>query len=324
MFTISAADLEKFCYCPLSWQLQRSTGEDETLAAGKARHKDIAEGLESIVVKERQASTYEKAVLIISLVATAMALIGLFAFASQDTLLRSRVLTVLALLWILVALVVVIASARARPLWSGEWAELAIGTSAILAMVLALNAVPVFGISEDRGLMAQAIALALLIGASVALFLSLWKKDEAQRSRERSKVHGRITYIGEGGSPRLLSSAEHGLSGRPDYILEIEGELVPVEVKTGRVPRGPLFSHIIQLAAYCLLLEQEGKVNYGILRYGDVEHIVAFDQNLRSLLMRKMTEIREIMATGEAHRDHDRPGKCRSCSRREVCPERLD
>jgi CRISPR-associated exonuclease Cas4 len=72
------------------------------------------------------------------------------------------------------------------------------------------------------------------------------------------------------------------------------------------------------------MLEQEGRVAYGILRYGDVQHIVAFDDNLRALLLKKVRELREAMASGEAHRDHDRPGKCRSCSRRDACPERLD
>jgi len=191
-------------------------------------------------------------------------------------------------------------------------------------MIMALNAVPIFGISQDQGLAAQAIALVLLMGASLALYLSQASWDGAEKARKRSKVHGRITYIGENDDARVLRSEEHGLTGRPDYILEIDGGLVPVEVKTGRVPRGPLFSHVVQLAAYCLLLESEGAVTHGILRYGDVEHIVAFDDNLRSILNKKMSEMREAMASGEVHRDHDRPGKCRSCSRRDACPERLD
>jgi CRISPR-associated exonuclease Cas4 len=324
MSGVSAADLEKFCYCPLSWKLQEAGDEDRAMAAGRERHHQMAEGLENIVARERRASMFERAVIITSLLATTMALIGLFAFASDDLLLRGRVLTILALLWILLALLVVIASARALPRWSGERGELVVGASAILAMVLALNTVPVFGVSEDHGLLAQAIALMLLIAASLALSLSQWQRDSAERERGRSNVQGRIAYIGENGSPRLLRSEEHGLSGRPDYILEIDGGLVPVEVKTGRVPRGPLFSHVIQLAAYCLLLEQEGRVTYGILRYGDVQHIVAFDENLRALLLKKVGELKEAMASGEAHRDHDRPGKCRSCSRRDLCPERLD
>jgi hypothetical protein len=43
----------------------------------------------------------------------------------------------------------------------------------------------------SQGLLAQAIALVLLIGASVALFMSQSQRDGAERARERSKVHGR-------------------------------------------------------------------------------------------------------------------------------------
>ena len=71
-------------------------------------------------------------------------------------------------------------------------------------------------------------------------------------------MRGRVDYIGEGNAQgRLLRSETYRLTGRPDYIVEINGELVPVEVKSGRMPRGPLFSHILQTAAYCLLLEEE-------------------------------------------------------------------
>lgn len=321
---ISAGDLEKFCYCPLSWKLSGTESTDPTTREGSIRHRRMAGELEGIVEGERRASVYEHAAIIASLTATALALVGLFVFASTDVALLSRVLSILALLWILLAVLSMYASARARPPWDNERGELIVTTLAILAMIMALNAVPIFGVSEDRGLIAQAIALVLLIGASLALYLSQSQREGAERARKRSKVRGRIAYIGEIGSAAVLRSEEHGLTGRPDYILEIDGGLVPVEVKTGRVPRGPLFSHVIQLAAYCLLLESRGVVTHGILKYGDVEHIVAFDDNLRALLMKKLEEMRTAMASGEAHRDHERAGKCRSCSRREACPERLD
>ncbi len=324
MAGISAGDLEKFCYCPLSWQLRDNETREECLDQGRERHDLMADELQGIVRGERRAMQYEHLVIASSVVATALALIGLFIFASTDVLLRAQVLSVLALLWILLAVTVLYNSARTRAPWDKEKSELGIGILAILAMVLALNAVPIFGFSQDQGLLAEAIALLLLMTASVALYLSHGQAEGVRKIRESSKVRGRITYIGEGGEPRTLRSEEHGLAGRPDYILEMDGELVPVEVKTGRVPRGPLFSHILQLAAYCLLLEQEGKVSYGILRYGTVEHVIEFDQNLRSLLLTKLAEMRAAMASGSAHRDHDRPGKCRSCSRRDACPERLD
>ncbi len=321
---ISAGDLEKFCYCPLSWKLSGSENADAKTAEGSVRHHRMAGELESIVEGERRASAYERAVIVSSLLATALALVGVFVFASTDLALRGQVLSMLAVLWILLAVLSMYASARARPPWDKENGDIIVSTLAILAMIMALNAVPFFGVSEGQGLAAQAIALMLLMGASVALYLSQSQRDGAEKARKRSKVRGRITYIGEGHYAPVLRSDEHGLTGRPDYVVESEDGLVPVEVKTGRVPRGPLFSHIIQLGAYCLLLESEGSVTHGILRYGDVEHIVAFDDNLRSLVLSKLAEMREAMETGEVHRDHDRPGKCRSCSRRDICPERLD
>ncbi|MDW5563367.1 MAG: CRISPR-associated protein Cas4 [Methanomassiliicoccus sp.] len=321
---ISAGDLEKFCYCPLSWKLSDTENGGANLAEGSARHQHMAGELESIVEGEHRASMYERAVIVTSLLATALALVGLFIFASTDLALRGRVLSILAILWVLLALFSLYASARARPPWDKEKGDVIVSTLAILAMIMALNAVQVFGVSESQGLLAQALALVLLIGASLALYLSQANREGAERARKRSRVRGQIAYIGEVSSAPVLRSEEHGLSGRPDYILEIDGSLVPVEVKTGRVPRGPHFSHIIQLAAYCLLLEKRGTVNYGILRYGDVEHIIAYDNNLRALLLTKIEEMRAAMASGEVHRDHDRPGKCRSCSRRDTCPERLD
>ena len=43
-----------------------------------------------------------------------------------------------------------------------------------------------------------------------------------------------------------------GLTGKPDYLVERDGILIPVEVKSGRTPEAPYDSHIFQLAAYCL------------------------------------------------------------------------
>jgi CRISPR-associated exonuclease Cas4 len=65
-------------------------------------------------------------------------------------------------------------------------------------------------------------------------------------------------------------------------------------------------------------------VSHGILRYGDMEHEVEFDAELRSILLGKVKEMRRLRGSGDVHRNHHRPGKCHSCSRREKCPERLE
>ena len=42
-------------------------------------------------------------------------------------------------------------------------------------------------------------------------------------------------------------------------------------------------------------------------------------------LIEKMSEMEKILSgESQAHRNHNRPGKCKNCSRKEACPERLD
>src|SRR2546428_13842056 len=100
---------------------------------------------------------------------------------------------------------------------------------------------------------------------------------------------------------------------------------IPVELKTGRVPRGPLFSHILQVAAYCVLLEEEsGKAPpYGIIRYGETSFAIEYNDDQKKLVLQKPAEMRTAITTGEAHRNHNRPGQCHHCSRRSGSPERL-
>jgi CRISPR-associated exonuclease Cas4 len=102
-------------------------------------------------------------------------------------------------------------------------------------------------------------------------------------------------------------------------------------VKTGRIPKGPLFSHIAQLGAYCILVEDRFAVppERGVLKYVEpgqkgVEHSIPFDDELRRTVL-GFTERMRGTLRGEtvAHRNHKRPGKCIGCSRRAVCPEKL-
>ena len=127
----------------------------------------------------------------------------------------------------------------------------------------------------------------------------------------------------------VLKSEKHNLAGRPDYILHEDGARLPVEVKTGRRPQAPFFSHVLQTGAYCLLVEEAGGTPPpgGQLRYGlDSEpHFVAWEPKLRSIVLEKLGEMNDALAgRSEVHRNHNRPGKCRNCSRRQGCPERLD
>ena len=118
------------------------------------------------------------------------------------------------------------------------------------------------------------------------------------------------------------------MPGRPDYLIKQGDMRIPVEVNTGRRPKAPFFSHVLQIGAYCLLSEETfvGKPSCGQIRYGfDSEpHEVKWDSKLKALVKEKLEEMNDILKGNmEAHRNHKRVGKCNSCSRRKGCPERL-
>ncbi|UCE74189.1 MAG: CRISPR-associated protein Cas4 [Methanomassiliicoccales archaeon] len=205
---------------------------------------------------------------------------------------------------------------------------------AAIAMVLALNAI-IMNFSKDLEelygtLIAhifEIVALLWLIGATFFLYMVLISSKTALMLRKQHGIEkGAIQYVDSlDDTTEMFYSEKFGLRGRPDYILEKEGNLVPVEVKTGRVPRGPLFSHILQLAAYCLLIEDKygRKPSYGIISYSNVQHEIDYTEELKGTLISKLNDMEKIIKTQKAHRNHNRPSKCRGCSRRKMCPEKL-
>jgi CRISPR-associated exonuclease Cas4 len=132
-----------------------------------------------------------------------------------------------------------------------------------------------------------------------------------------------------GGSKPLVSK-KHFLVGSPDMIIEEDGFKIPIEVKTGRIPHRPFFSHQMQLGAYLILVDTnfEQSTPHGYMDYvpdkGEMKRFkIEWDMVTKALVLSKVSEIRESERTGAAHRNHDREGKCRNCSRRQGCPERL-
>ena len=117
-----------------------------------------------------------------------------------------------------------------------------------------------------------------------------------------------------------------GLRGRPDQIVIIDGEFIPVEQKTGRVPKSPYDSHSMQVLAYAHLIEVTTgrRPPYGMLRYGEENlHVIDWNDGAKFQLMETIQTIQGIMAKGGAKRNHNRPGKCKNCSRRYACPDPL-
>ena len=161
----------------------------------------------------------------------------------------------------------------------------------------------------------------------VALFLI---RGGSQTQRSQGLPPGRVVYDdssrkgGERSKP--LYSARLGLSGKPDYIVQQHGTPIPVEVKSRRAPREPFDSHIYQLAAYCMLVEDQLGVRppYGLIRYSDRTFQIEFTESLEEELLAVLKEMRKEKVSIAPHRSHDDSRRCAGCGFREVCEERLN
>lgn len=322
---ISASDIERYGYCPLSWWLglqKNVTGLP--LKEGEKRHEEISKKLDLIRNKGEELRDWEMLVIVFAAVSTALAIIGVSLMPFENAMNLSAVLGLIAIPWGAAALFMWIRADLSAEVGKKRVYFYLVVIYSMIAGLIVINSITILGVEPEIAVLYEIIALILLAAACISMYFSIKAGRTLKEQMSEEAIEGEIIYIGRDDS-KLFRSLKYGLCGRPDFILNINGNHIPVEVKTGRQPRGPLFSHILQVAAYCLLLtEEEGqRVPYGILRYGNVIHEIEFTPELESLLISKLDEMRNAMKTGEVHRNHQREGKCRNCSRRELCPERL-
>jgi CRISPR-associated exonuclease Cas4 len=128
---------------------------------------------------------------------------------------------------------------------------------------------------------------------------------------------------------RPLFSRTHHLSGRPDYLVQRRNDLIPVEVKSGRAPAdSPYPSHILQLAAYCLLVEETygQRPPYGLVLYADnaeQAYEIDYTPDLEDELLNILDEMRLALDEDDAPRDHEQVARCRACGYRRACDQAL-
>jgi len=123
-----------------------------------------------------------------------------------------------------------------------------------------------------------------------------------------------------------LFSSAYRLVGKPDYLVKDRRAIVPVEVKSAHAPpTGPRAGHILQLAAYCLLVEEVygRRPAYGIIKYADKTFSVENTDPLRSQLLDVLDEMRGALHEGAAQRSHADVRRCLGCGYRHACDERL-
>lgn len=167
--------------------------------------------------------------------------------------------------------------------------------------------------------------LAALAAALVAVIL-LWWGNRAQRSA--GLPSGRVIYADPklwGRPEKPFYDAQSGLTGKPDYLVEQDGKIIPVEVKSAWAPAVPYDSHLFQLFAYCLLVERAtGKrPPYGILRYRDRTFAVDYTPARQERLLEELDRMRAAEKRGAADRSHEEAGRCAKCGFRSVCDQKL-
>jgi CRISPR-associated exonuclease Cas4 len=166
--------------------------------------------------------------------------------------------------------------------------------------------------------------IALLIFLLAVIFF--WQSDRQRKAA--GLPGGRVIYTDThawGRVEKPLFYQALGLTGKPDYLIQQNGQIIPVEVKTGRVPEAPYDSHIYQLASYCLLVEKTyGKrPPYGIIHYNNRDFAVDYTQELESKLLDILADMKRDDHKGEVARSHDQASRCVRCGYRKVCDQRL-
>jgi CRISPR-associated exonuclease Cas4 len=167
------------------------------------------------------------------------------------------------------------------------------------------------------------LALSLLLVGVVAL---MWSR---RARRATGLPSGKVIYTDTSRwqrAERPLFSRRHQLTGKPDYLVREGRALIPVEVKSSRAPSdGPRAGHVLQLAAYSLLVEEtEGvRPTHGIIKYADQVFRVENTAELRRTLLSTLDAMRRDLDRTESHRSHADAARCRRCGVRAACDERL-
>ena len=137
---------------------------------------------------------------------------------------------------------------------------------------------------------------------------------------------GRVVYRDTEGQPgRTLFSNRYRLAGRPDYLVLERGVPCPVEVKPGRTDNHPRDGDVLQLGAYCLLVEETERRRppHGYLRYADRTFEVPYTDELRAAVLEVLEDMRRDLAEAEVLPRHEEAGRCRACGFREECGEAM-
>ena len=150
----------------------------------------------------------------------------------------------------------------------------------------------------------------------LALLLYLLIVYVERQGRSRLGLDGGVVVAADDsrvGVPTLRSS-RLGLVGRPDHLLRSGDALIPVEQKPSARRLQP--SHVMQIAAQCLLVEETygARPPFGIVVLaGGTRMKVSFTPDVERSLLRTMADMRELVATQAEPGPRWVAPKCQAC-----------
>ena len=362
---VSASDLERHAYCPLSWSLAREgkTGRGKAIDEGRKKHAEIHNKVAQFKSKQNE---LKKALIIwswwftIIIIFTLDAIIFTNISETNSPIDVSKYLTMLSLIWLALGLLAIylpwrkwtnfpmeeqkeideirsldnsaIPSALQPYGFIGGWGQGGRVEAGLLigATIFGLHAIGLVWAEnkEQAGFILVSVAMIWTLLASWQLQKALLADNalEVARLDAGLEEHMDVAYSDDDSTAGLLIDQVSGLRGRPDQIVIVDGEFIPVEQKTGKIPEKPHKSHKIQLLAYLHLVESTtGRTPpYGVLKYGSENlHTIDWDGQNKHFLFSAIKEVQRLMVEGGAERNHNRKGKCESCSRRYACDSSL-
>jgi len=165
-----------------------------------------------------------------------------------------------------------------------------------------------------------------LFGCAIIVILLWWV---AQRMRQQTGLPWATTLASDVNDAlpfqETLIAHEYGLLGKPDYLLKRREGLIPVEVKPTRRAKKPFESDMMQLAAYCLLVETclGSRPPYGLLRYANHTFRVDYDDTLRADILTVIAAMHTARHHSDGDRNHHTRSRCRGCGFATQCDQSL-
>jgi CRISPR-associated exonuclease Cas4 len=169
--------------------------------------------------------------------------------------------------------------------------------------------------------MIQVLILVLLVAGAGLLWVA--RRQQAALGLPAGEIvaiddlpHRRLAHA-------LYDPAED-LAGRPDLLLQQGRRWIPVEAKSIPAPRPPYPSHVMQLAAYCLLIDAVygERPPWGILRYADRALRIDYTPALETRLRQVLADMRADRSAAP-DRSHESAARCRACGVRAACDRAL-